>query len=459
MRLLHRASISLLLPLLGAGVVFGTAALTGACSSSSDSGTIALVAGEDDVFSATPACTAVAVSLLSDDDSGTVTQLGSTSLPASSVALSDLPSSASGTLQVAALDSTGTVQVRGTSLDLSIGGLAGETLDVYVQRIGQSSRMPNALSTVHTAPQVVISDQRYIAAVDPGAASATLDLYDLLAFAPTTSVTIDRAANSLVASNTLLVAIDANGATYVDLLDLSSGELTAPAGASFADVAGGQTVVSPTNVSFVVGATRQTGAATAQILVVAADGSTSFAQLQTPRLGAAAAYVTGRGLVVVGGSALTGAAGAELLADGASTSTELPLPLDPTIGAGAVALDNETVLVAGGTLTDSDGGVDSGLTRLLDLACTTGSCVTAWPALPETLSPTTAFLVSGTAGSQSALLVGDDPTTLTHAVRIDATAATEVPLREARQAARAVVLPTQGIAIVGGTADIESYLP
>ncbi len=459
MRLLHRASISLLLPLLGAGVVLGMAAFAGACSSSSDTGTIALVAGEDDVFTAAPACTSVSVSLLSDDDSGTVTPLGSTSLPASSVALSDLSSSASGTLQVAAVDATGTVQVRGTSLDLSIGGLAGETLDVYVQRIGQTSLMPNPLSTVHTAPRVVISDQRYIAAVDPGAANATLDLYDLLAFAPTTSVTIDRAANSLVAANTLLVAIDPTGATYVDLLDLSSGELTAPAGATFADVAGGQTIVSPANVSFVVGATRQTGAATQQILVVAADGTTSFAQLQTPRLGAAAAYVTGRGLVVVGGSALTGSAGAELLADGASTSTELPLPLDATTGAGAIALDNETVLVAGGVLTDGDGGVSSGATRLINLACTSEDCVTPWPALPETLNPTTAFLLDGTAGAESVLLVGDDATTMTHAVLLNAADAGDTPLREARQAARAVVLPTQGIAIVGGTTDIESYLP
>ena len=85
--------------------------------------------------------------------------------------------------------------------------------------------------------------------------------------------------------------------------------------------------------------------------------------------------------------------------------------------------------------------------------------MTAWPALPETLTPTTAFLLDGTAGSQRVLLVGDDAMTMTHAVVVDAADASDTPLREPRRAARAVVLPTQGIAIVGGTTDIESYLP
>ena len=436
-------------------------AVGSAACSSTDTGTIALVAGEEDVFTAAPACVSVSVNLVEDDDdAGTVTTLGTATLPASSVALSDISSSAQGTLHVTAVDATGTVQARGTSLPLELGALAGETLDVYVQRVGQMSLMPGPISTAHTAPQVVIADQRYLAAVDPGAAGATLDLYDLLAFAPTTSVPLTRAANSLVASGTLLVAIDPAGATYVDLTDLSTGELSAPPGDSFADIAGGQTVVSPTGVSYVVGATRLTGASTAQILVVAADGSTSFAQLMTPRLGASAAYVAGRGLVVVGGSAADRSAGAELLTDGAGAATPLAVPTDATTGAGVIALDSETLLVAGGVLTDADGGVASGATRLIDLACTS-NCVTSWPPLPGglTLSPATAFLLDGAAGSPSVLLVGDDAQTSTHAVVLDAGAATETKLREARQGARAIALPTQGVALVGGTTDLESYLP
>ena len=398
------------------------------------------------------------MSLLADDDSGTVTQLGTAALPTSNVTLEDISSSASGTLQVAATDSTGTVQVRGASLDLSIGGLAGETLDVYVQRIGQSSLMPNPLTAVHVAPQVAISDGRYIAAVDPTDAGATIDLYDLLAFAPTTAVTIARAATSLVTSGTLLVAIDPNGATYVDLLDLTTSDIDPPTGAtSFADVAGGETVYAPTGVSYVVGATRPTGNATAAVLVVAADGTTSFSQLVTPRLGAAAAYVTGRGLVVAGGSADPASAGAEILGEGAATASALTtVPTDPTTGAGAVALDGETVLVAGGVV-PGDGGLMPAPSRVIDLACT-ASCVTTWIALPETFTPTSAFLVDGTAGSQSALIVGDNPQLATHAVLLTATTFQQIPLQEPRQQARAVALPTQGIAIVGGTVDIESYL-
>ncbi len=427
-----------------------------ACSTS-DTGTIALVAGEDDVFTAAPACTSVAVSLLADDDSGTVTQLGTAALPTSSVALSDIPSSASGTLQVAATDSTGTVQVRGASLDLSIGGIAGETLDVYVQRIGQTSLLPNPISQVHVAPQLAISDGRYIAAVDPTDAGATVDLYDLLAFAPTTSVNIARAATSLVTSGTLLVAIDPNGATYVDLLDLTTSDIDAPTGATFADVAGGETVYAPTGVSYVVGATRQTGAATTAVLVIAADGTTSFSQLVTPRLGASAAYVTGRGLVIAGGSADTASSGAEILGEGAATATAIAtVATDATSGAGAVALDGETVLLAGGVL-PGDGGLTAAPSRVINLTCT-ASCVSSWPALPETLDPTSAFLVKTTAGAPGVLLVGDDAQSSTHAVLLDATTATEITLREPRQSARAVVLPTQGVAIVGGTTDIESYL-
>ena len=64
----------------------------------------------------------------------------------------------------------------------------------------------------------------------------------------------------------------------------------------------------------------------------------SFAALATPREGACATFVAGRGLVVYGGDG--SAAGAELLATGAQLAAPLPFPADDVKGCAATALDS-----------------------------------------------------------------------------------------------------------------------
>src|SRR5262249_21962031 len=146
------------------------------------------------------------------------------------------------------------------------------------------------------------------------------------------------------------------------------------------------------------------------------DGKASFAALMSPREGACATFVEGRGLVIVGGDAA--APGAELLASGAAIGTALPFPPDPVKDCGATTLDNAHVAVVGG----------SGPVRVLDLACTTNCTPAPWPdAIP--LVRAEAFAVA----PDAVLVVGDDANGATLAYRASSAGARAVPLRIPRR--------------------------
>jgi hypothetical protein len=61
--------------------------------------------------------------------------------------------------------------------------------------------------------------------------------------------------------------------------------------------------------------------------------------------------------------------------------------------------------------------------------------------------------------AQSAFVVGEDATGAMRAYRITADAAREVAFKVPRNHARALRLSTGGIAVVGGDANMESFLP
>jgi len=230
---------------------------------------------------------------------------------------------------------------------------------------------------------------------------------------------------------------------------LTTGDTTAatlPSGsATWADIAGGLTVLADDGTEYVVGATRTTVPATAAILVVSTSQTLSWAALNTPRLGAAAGWVTGRGLVVAGGSSTLNSAGAELLGADAVIAGPLPYPTDPTTGGGIDALDSAHALYVAGSSA-----------HVIDFTCTSACTEAAWTAtLPAALTFAQVFDID----SSSVFVVGEEAGGASHAFELSSSLAQEIPFKLARNHARAVRTPMGPIAVVGGNAVMESFTP
>jgi hypothetical protein len=428
---------------------FGLLALS-ACSSSV-SGTIQIVIGdESDTFSRPPAVVELQVD--SVDFSGSVKTLAIAPLPASTVDLGSVAKNAVGTLQVTGTDATGRRIVYGQSLPIAFGALAGMTVPVFVQRTGELARLPRPLSGVRAAPTVAAFAQRYLfvgAGGDPSLLHTT-QLYDFAYFAPLAAPpSLPRAPQSIAFVGIVGLLIDDGGATAFDFSQNVFSDVTAPAGGSFRDVAGGATVFASDGSQYIVGATRTQGAPTATVLALDPLGKRSWRLLGAPRLGASATWVDGRGLVVAGGSA--SAAGVEVVGIGSMSGSALAYPPDASTGIGATTLDAQHVLLAGGvTPTGQDAGV-----RVIDLGCAAQCSPTVWSALPVPLGSTQTFA----SDAANALVVGSELAGTTHVYRLATGMVTEVPTRVPHVQARAVVSPLGSVVLFGGSSEIESFVP
>ncbi len=441
--------------------------LVAACTNTPQ-GTLQLnTGGETDTFTRAPAPTTLRVDAV--DSSGHVTTLASAHLPTSTVDLGTQDENASAILEVSGLDDTGKRLVYGATVPVQYGALESINLPVFVQRTGELARMPSPLSDSRPAPALAQVQGQYLF-VGGGSDSAialSTQLYDCEALSPLASPpTVTRAPESVAFVGTVALLIDSQGGTYFDFSANAYQDVTPPTGATFADVAGGQTIVSDTGTEYIVGATRTTGAPTAAVLVinpsdtsVSADvtGKLSWATLSAPRLGAGATWVTGRGLVVTGGSAM--AQGVEILGPlPATKGSPLAYGADPSVGAGATGFppsdDAQHVLVAGGL---GPTGRDAGV-RLIDLACTAMCTPTVWSSLPVAIGNAQAFAWNPTEG----LVLGSEGpggTGTTHVFHLTSTAATEVPTKVPHTNARAAVSPLGSIVVVGGASEIESFYP
>jgi hypothetical protein len=421
------------------GLIFAVTA----CSST-PTGTIALAVGQEtDAFSRAPAPTSLTVEKI--DSSGHASTLATVALPADSINLPDLSQDDDGIVRVSAKDDAGNVLLRGQSLPVTFGALAGLTLDVFVQRTGELARMP---SDFDDRPSPVLASVYGRYALAAGGSSATGALYDVFTLSALPNPpTLPRTPLSVASYGTVLLLIDKAGATAFDLADSTSTVVSAPDGGSFAEVAGGASLFASDGSQYVVGATRTSGDPTARVLKIDASGVASFVSLSAARLGAAAAWVEGRGLVVVGGSGA--APGVEVLGAGATAGSALAFAPDATAGAGAAALDGAHVVVAGGTAAP----------RALDLGCAPSAsttCTTSWPPLPAPLARASVYPID----KASAFVVGDDAAGTMHAYRIGPSNALEIALKIPRKLARTLALPTGAIAIVGGgSKTIESFVP
>jgi hypothetical protein len=420
---------------------------TVACSST-PSGALQLITGEEtDTFSRSPVPTRLQVD--SADSSGKKTTLATASLPTSNVDLGSLATDGTGTIQVTGTGADGGRLVYGQSLPLEYGALDGTTIPIFVQRTGELARMP-PLSDARSSPTLAVLAGRFLFVGAGSNLSLTTQLYDFASFqALANPPTLPRVPTSVVFVGSVAWLIDDGGATQFDFSDNTQVEVTAPAGGAFSEIAGGATVYASDGSQYVVGATRS-AMPTSTVLAVDPNGtSPTWVHLSDVRLGAAATWVDGRGLVVAGGSEAL--PGVEIIAPGAQVGSPLCYPPDSSNGSAAVMLDGEHVLLAGG---ETPAGKDAGV-RVIDLTRTSACVPMPWAALPAPLITAQAFA----SDASNALVVGDDQGGTTHVFRVTDSTATEVPTKVGHTGARAIVSPVSNVVLYGGANELESYVP
>jgi hypothetical protein len=419
-------------------------------------GTIVLTTGpETDVLTRAPAPTRLVVDAYETD--GGRTRLADTPLPASTIDLGEQPKDGIFTLRVEGSDDKGVLRAAGGTLLVQAGALQDRRLPVFFQRTGELARMPGTLGDAREAPLASVVAGRYAlltAGADASLAAKT-QLYDLLSLGSLPSPpTFDVVPRSVAPIGTGVLLVHDAGAKVFDLSTSQSDDVPVPSGGTFDEVAGGPTVVAPDGVAYIVGAARGTGAPSKKVLRVEAGKGSSFLSLSEARLGAATAWVPGRGLLVCGGAA-TGP-GCELFAPGTTAAVPLPYPADPTRGAAAAALDGTMVILVGGADTSADAGGAPRPTRRVDTSCTASCQATPWgKGLPVLLSPIEAHAVRGGA----LFVAGDAPGGQSAAYLVTDSATDPVPLRVPRRGARTVRSPTGSVLVVGGANQVEAFEP
>lgn len=435
-----------------------------ACSDPADlpPGSLLFVTGhESDTFTREPAPTALEVRSTSD---GTTSLLGRVALPTDSFLIDDLDTSALTSYEADAVSPSGDTLARGRTVPFATALLAGVQLPVFVGRVGAFSRPPEALEHAHLRAPAVFALGRYllVGGGEVGANGedpAQPDLYDL----GTWSIgrgepKLPRAPRTMACFGDQLLLIDDQGASWLGIQSGAVEDAKAVDGldASYGEVVGGDTIPHADGTIDIVGATRGTGLPTAKVLRIHADGSASVLALSTPRLGAAAAWIDGVGLVVAGGS--DAGAGVEIAASDAFVA--LPYPPDAVQGAGLGSADGQTAVLVGGL--DANG--QPAPVRTVDLGCAKGCAAQASPADASPSLDRARVLRAGA----GLLAVGDAPDGETHAYAVQTNPSppvtTEVLFHDRRRGATAVVAPTGLVVVVGGellgggtAAEIETY--
>lgn len=353
------------------------------------------------------------------------------------------------TFVVSGLDAAGAPQARGRSLPINRAGFAGIQLPLFVSRANELGRPPDNLPNAHPDhPPIEIVAGRYLYAFGATQAErAVADIYDFGSWQSITQGSIScptppcKVESFAVVAGTLALAVGDDWGIAMALEDGTAIDAPKPEGLeSFEEVSGGTTIHAEDGSAYLIGGTRS-GAPTATVIHIDPDGLLKKVLLSSPRAGAAAIWLQGRGLVVVGGGD-DQAAGAELLAEGASAFVTLPFAPDRTTGAALVSLEDNTVIRIGGR-TETGGVAD---TVSLALGCGSG-CMPTAVGSPIDLVTTQAFeLTEG-----RALVVGDDTSGNTQVNIWSESAITPVPFREPRKGATAIAAPSGHVAIAGGT--------
>ena len=409
------------------------------CSGDPDGSVVIVTGDEPDVFTRAPAPTQLKTEIIALD--GTRSTLSTTALPEGSVDIGSRSQDDIGAVAITGYAADGTAVVKGESLLVQWGALSAQNLLIFAQRVGEMAHVP-AGPAAFDAPQSIVVEGRYLLE----ASGTTTQLYDLFSLSTLAAPTLPRAAKSIAEYGSSALVVDENGATGIDLETGDTTDIDAPTGGTYSEVAGGAHIVASDSSQYIVGATRIGGAGVSvRVLIIDASGTPSFAAFNTPRQGACATYITGRGLLVYGGTNVGPTSGAEILDPNATVASPLNFPTDPVQGCGAATLDNQTVLIVGN---------DGGPAKTLDLSCN-GSCAPkAWVGNIPLVNPEVTAL-----SATVALVVGQDAAGVSHAYRAMAGGVTEIPLKDpTRKNAHLLPGPADGTYIVGGSiAGIESY--
>jgi hypothetical protein len=444
------------------------------CSSGS-SGTLSLVTGEEDAGAVFEGVTQLNVQWVDTD--AQAHSIVDAPYPTTSIDLGSLNSSAIGMIEVTGINAAGQAVLFGSTIPLQFGVLDNTTVSLFVQRMGETARMPSPpANDARRLPVLGTLLGRYLIAtggIDPDLQKGS-ELYDFLTL-KTLPTPPDLLAAGQITESMAVLDIDTSvdpsaylvstaGITSIDLVTAGTGAPTPGIPASSftaADIAGGSTVLGSDGARYIVGGTRVTHGPSVAVLKIDATNTPSWLTLHTPRMGAAALWIDAFGLVVIGGTRESPAV-ESIAASGTATGAAVgnfSASADPSTSIGAAALDGKRfVVVAGGFLPD---GTDPGV-RLLDLDCspTAGTpCLTPWPSLPVPLVLTQVFA----ANPNTAIVVGSEMTTLqTHVFVVTRSAITEVTTKVPHVGGRAITNPlgTPGsILLYGGANEIESFVP
>ncbi len=432
------------------GLLFLTL-FAGGCSSEPLERTLRIVTGlETDTFSAAPAVTKVRIEARTNGND----VFAAEAVPGGAFDLGDIPYDEPLAIEVTGTSADGLVVVRGRSLSAVLpSAFATEDVPVFVQRVSTWARPSGALDRAHVDGPACVLGERFVATTggslarsEAGEADATIgDYYDLLAWNSAVSSAFPFEAKSLVGRYDGMLVVGDSAAVFATA-DASPTTVPLPSGLnSFADVAGGYVVDSPAGTSFVIGGTRGGDTPAQGVLSFGSDGLVKGLSLVQARMGAAAVWAEGVGLVVAGGSA-TGT-GFELIPEGQTAFVARDLPADPTTGAAAVALSKERMLLIGGVT----GGLGAP-TRTWDPSCVSGCSMmdVVGAELPVALVKSRGFSLGGS----RVLVVGHEATgqklVRVFEVDVDKPLVVERPLREARSGATVVPAPNGTLAILGG---------
>ena len=393
---------------------------------------------EPDVWSDDPPPTEVVVSRRLSD--GSLSEHSRRDAPVSDFALGGGGAAA---YEVEVLTAEGASVARTRSVEVRPRDFVGASVPLFIGRTDALARAAS-LGPHGAAPPVAVVADRYlfVAGARDGEHVRT-DLFDLATWQPVgdapelscpESPCVYRSLAVIGDDDNIVLGIGEGWGVWLNLGTLGSGVAELPMGlSSFADVAGGATVSAPDGVEYVVGATRE-DSPTDRVLQVSPSGDLTTLQLETPRAGAAAAWIDGFGLLVAGGSA-TGA-GAELLAIDAARFVALPFPSDDSTGAALADRGSGIALRVGGV----DGSGAPAASVELDVACD-AACSPADTGAAIIVQNARAF-----ASPERVVAIGDGASgTVVRFVD-----GRETAPRDDRSRATAVALPTGHVAVVSG---------
>jgi hypothetical protein len=428
--------------------------LTAGCGSSDPGSIFSVTTGhEDDTFTADPEVTRIEVTRTDED--GNETTLAQLTTPPTSI---DLSKTGAYQYSVLGSDQDGELRAVGRSFWADAKELSGQKIPLFVSRTDRFCRPPEGLLVDQgTHPLAVIYGGSIIWTLGGRTTdgdSVWGDGYSVAYWqqtCPPSSFRVTDCPSPPCHYRSLAVVGRQHGVVlgedYALGIDGVSGiesDYALPDGLeSWGYVAGGRTFGLPDDTAYIVGGTR-TGQATVAVVFIDDGASLSHLSLTVARSGAAAVYVEGHGLVVVGGS--PEGTGVEVLATGDDTFTALAYPSDPVTGAGLLIEDESHLLRVGGRTAEGDPAP----TVHIDLGCD-GECELQ----PEPDFDLDALDVQGFSGEIQDVVVGYDADDLTLAWRRTNSGFEPLELREQRQGATALALPTGNVALIGGLSSDE----